>query len=39
MKEKKVTNLQKTLVSATGLVVLLAILILINVLLSYANIR
>ena len=39
MKEKKGTDFQKTLVSATGLVVLMAILILLNVLLSYANIR
>ena len=39
MKGKKGPDFQKTLVSATGLVVLLAILILINVILSYANIR
>ena len=39
MKGKKGPDFQKTLVSATGLVVLLAILIPINVILSYANIR
>jgi len=32
-------NLKKTLVSTTGLVVLLVILIMVNVILSYANIR
>jgi ABC-type uncharacterized transport system involved in gliding motility auxiliary subunit len=39
MKAKKGYDLKKTLVSTTGLVVLLVILILVNVILSYANIR
>jgi ABC-type uncharacterized transport system involved in gliding motility auxiliary subunit len=39
MVRKKGGNVQKTIVSVTGLLVLLVILILVNVILSYANIR